>query len=61
LRPRIDVRVYKNLSIGFEHFQYYDDRYLKNYPAVFSDRTEQKIFLTYFFKDSQRKEEYNAY
>jgi len=61
LRPRIDVRLYKNLSIGFEHFQYYDDRYLKNYPAVFSDRTEQKIFLTYFFKDSQRKEEYNAY
>ena len=61
LRPRIDVRLYKNLSIGFEHFQYYDDRYLKNSPAIFSDRTEQKIFLTYFFKDSQRKEEYNAY
>ncbi|MDO3624604.1 DUF3943 domain-containing protein [Mucilaginibacter sp. BT774] len=61
LRPRVDVRLYKNLSIGFEHFQYYDDRYLKNYPAIFSDRTEQKIFLTYFFKDSQRKEEYNAY
>ncbi|HEY9000935.1 MAG TPA: DUF3943 domain-containing protein [Mucilaginibacter sp.] len=61
LRPRIDVRLYKNLSIGFEHFQYYDDRYLKNYPAIFSVRTEQKIFLTYFFKDSQRKEEYNAY
>ena len=61
LRPRIDVRLYKNLSIGFEHFQYYDDRYLKNYPPIFSDRTEQKIFLTYFFKDGQRKEEYNAY
>ena len=61
LRPRIDVRIYKNLSVGFEHFQYYDDRYLKNYPPVFSVRTEQKIFLTYFFKDGQRKEEYNAY
>ena len=61
LRPRIDVQLYKNLKIGFEHFEYYDDRYLKNYSPIFSVRTEQKIFLTYFFKDSQRKEEYNAY
>lgn len=59
LRPRINVQLYKNLSIGFEHFQYYDDRYLKNYPAIFSDRTEQKIYLTFFFEDSQRKGEYN--
>jgi hypothetical protein len=59
LRPRINVQLYKNLSIGFEHFQYYDDRYLKNYPPIFSDRTEQKIYLTFFFEDSQRKGEYN--
>ncbi|MDB5141581.1 MAG: hypothetical protein JWQ66_294 [Mucilaginibacter sp.] len=61
LRPRINVQLYKNLSIGFEHFQYYDDRYLKNFSPIFSVRTEQKIYLTYFFEDSQRKGEYGAY
>jgi hypothetical protein len=61
LRPRINVQLYKNLSIGFEHFQYYDDRYLKNFTPIFSVRTEQKIYLTYFFEDSQRKGEYGAY
>ena len=61
LRPRVNVQLYKNLSLGFEHFIYYDDRYLKNFPPVFSVRTEQKIYLTYFFEDSQRKGEYGAY
>jgi hypothetical protein len=61
LRPRINVQVYKNLSIGFEHFQYYDDRYLKNFSPIFSVRTEQKIYLTYFFEDSQRKGDYGGY
>ncbi|MGZ3763568.1 MAG: DUF3943 domain-containing protein [Mucilaginibacter sp.] len=59
LRPRINVQLYKNLSLGFEHFQYYDDRYLKNFSPVFSVRTEQKIYLTYFFEDPQRKGRYN--
>jgi len=59
LRPRITVLLYKNLSIGFEHFQYYDDRYLKNFAPIYSVRTEQKIFLTYFFEDPQRKGRYN--
>lgn len=59
LRPRINVQLYKNLSLGFEHFQYYDDRYLKNFSPVFSVRTEQKIYLTYFFEDPQRRGRYN--
>ncbi|MFI5162630.1 MAG: DUF3943 domain-containing protein [Sphingobacteriales bacterium] len=59
LRPRLNVQLYKNLSIGFEHFEYYDDRYLKNFSPVFSVRTEQKIYLTYFFEDPQRKGRYN--
>ena len=53
LRPRISVKLYQGLSLGFEHFQYYDDRFLKNYPAIYSNRTEQKIFLTWFFEDSR--------
>ena len=59
LRPRINVQIYKNLSLGYEHFQYYDDRFLKNYPAEYSVRTEQKIYLTYFFEDRQRRGRYN--
>jgi hypothetical protein len=59
LRPRINVQIYKNLSLGFEHFQYYDDRYLSNFSPIFSVRTEQKIYLTYFFEDPQRKGRYN--
>lgn len=59
LRPRINVKLFKSLSVGFEHFQYYDDRYLKNFAPQFSDRTEQKIFLTWFLNSPQRKEHYN--
>ncbi|MDB5134397.1 MAG: hypothetical protein JWP37_1000 [Mucilaginibacter sp.] len=59
LRPRINVQLYKNLSLGFEHFQYYDDRYLNNFSPIFSVRTEQKVYLTYFFEDPQRKGRYN--
>ncbi|HWD89830.1 MAG TPA: DUF3943 domain-containing protein [Mucilaginibacter sp.] len=59
LRPRINVKLLKNLSAGFEHFQYYDDRYLKNFAPQFSNRTEQKIFLTWFIDNPQRKGRYN--
>jgi len=59
LKPRITVQIFKNTSIGFEHFIYYDDRYLKNFPPIFSVRTEQKIFLSLFLEDPQRKGRYN--
>ncbi len=59
LKPRITVRVLKNLNVGFEHYIYYDDRYLKNIPAIYSVRTEQKIFLSLFLEDPQRKGRYN--
>ena len=59
LNPRITVNLYKSISIGFEHFVYYDDRYLKNFVAIHSSRTEQKIFLSWFLEDPQRKGRYN--
>ena len=58
-KPRITVRVYKNLSIGFENYIYNNDRYLNNYPAIHLARTEQKIFLQLFFENSQRRGHYN--
>ncbi|MDB5132837.1 MAG: hypothetical protein JWR02_2586 [Mucilaginibacter sp.] len=59
LKPRITINLSKNISLGFEHFIYYDDRYLTNFPAIYSVRTEQKIFIAWFLEDPQRKGRYN--
>jgi hypothetical protein len=59
LKPRVTVNLTKNISIGFEHFIYFDDRYLKNTPRISSVRTEQKMFLSWFLEDPQRKGRYN--
>jgi hypothetical protein len=59
LKPRVTVRLYKGLSIGAENFWYFDDRYLKDAPATHSVRTEQKIFLSLYIEDKQRRGHYN--
>src|SRR5207249_6148425 len=59
LKPRVTVRIYKGLSIGAEHYVYYNDRYLKDSPAIHSVRTEQKIFLSLYLEDKQRRGHYN--
>ena len=59
LKPRVTVRLFHDLSIGFEHYVYYNDRYVFNYPAVSSVRTEEKIFLQYYIEDKQRRGHYN--
>ena len=55
LKPKVSVQLVKNLRLGFEHFIYYDNRYIKTFPAIHSVRTEQKIFLALSLEDSQRK------
>ena len=59
LRPRITVKLVKNLSIGGEYFVYYNDRHLENFAPIKSRRSEQKIFLQYFFEDNQRRGRYH--
>ena len=59
LKPRVTFRLVENISLGFEHFIYYDDRYLKGLSGIHSVRTEQKIFLSWFLEDPQRKGRYN--
>lgn len=59
IKPRVTVRLYKGVSLGFEHFMYYNDRYLKDSPAIHSVRTEQKLFLLIYFEDKQRRGHYN--
>jgi len=58
LKPRITVLLFKNVSAGFEHFIYYDDRYIKTLPAIYSVRTEQKIFLSMFLEGNQHKHDF---
>jgi hypothetical protein len=59
LKPRITVHLFKDLNIGYEHFIYYNDRYLKNFPAIHSMRIEDKLFLMFYFESAQRKGKYN--
>lgn len=59
LKPRITVALSKKLRIGFENFFYLNDQNLRDYPAIHSMRTEQKIFLMLYLEDRQRKGHYN--
>jgi hypothetical protein len=59
LKPRITVALYKGLSIGFENYIYYNDRYETDYPNLHSVRMEQKIFLLLYLQDKQRRGYYN--
>jgi hypothetical protein len=44
IRPRITIRLYRNLNVGAEEWVYFTDRYTPagNYHA---ERTEQKLYL----------------
>jgi hypothetical protein len=47
LKPRISIRLYENLSIGFEQLAYFSDRFTRDLGNFHVVRTEQKIYLTY--------------
>ncbi|RNI27172.1 DUF3943 domain-containing protein [Rufibacter immobilis] len=59
VRPRVTVRLFKNVSLGYEHFGYTTNRRLKAYPNQRAVITDQKIFLQLFLEDSQRRGRYN--
>jgi len=58
-KPNITLHLYKDLSIGFEHYIYFDDRYQNNLPSVHTVNTEEKIFILFYFEDAQRRGHYN--
>ncbi len=51
IKPRIGVKLFSYLSIGFEHQVYYSDRYTRDFGNFHQLRTEQKIILTLTFED----------
>lgn len=59
VRPRVAVRLYKNVSLGYEHFGYTTNRKLKAYSDQRSVVTEQKIFLQLFLEAPERRGRYN--
>ncbi len=54
MRPNIAVRLFKNISIGFEQHIYMNDRFLNGKQELHLKRTEQKIFLQLFHEDPKR-------
>jgi len=59
VKPRVTVGLYKNLSVGFEQTMYYGDRYPRDFDAIHTVQTEQKLFLLIYLQDTQRSGNYN--
>jgi hypothetical protein len=51
LKPRIEVRVFNNIGIGFEHLMYSDTRYPNYSQSSNRSSTEEKLFLTVYLAD----------
>ena len=59
LKPLMTLRIINNVSIGLEHHVYFDDRFLNKTDELHLKRTEQKIFLQFFFEDKRRYGRYH--
>ena len=59
LKPLVTVRLINNVSLGFEHHLYYDNRFINETSSLHLKRTEQKIFLQFFFQDQRRYGKYH--
>jgi hypothetical protein len=55
IKPRIALKLFNNLSVGFEHLVYYSDRYTRDYGAFHQVRTEQKVFLQLYFESFKKE------
>ncbi len=59
IRPRVTVKLAKNLSLGYEYFRYTTSRTLLEFPDQNSVISDQKIFLQLFLENPQRRGRYN--
>jgi len=48
-KPRIAVRLYKNLSLGYEYTFYHKYNNLRDFPDVHRSESEQKFYLMLYF------------
>jgi hypothetical protein len=56
IRPRFELRIINNFSLGFEHLVYYSDRYAADFHPIHLVRTEQRIYLKVYFEQFKRKD-----
>ena len=56
IRPRLEVRFIRNLSLGFEHLVFFSDRYPTDFHPIHLVRTEQRIFLKVRFEQFRRRD-----
>lgn len=59
LKPLITLRIINNVSLGFEHHIYYNDRVTDENNELRFTRTEQKVYLQFFFEDRRRYGRYH--
>jgi len=55
IKPRVEVRLFNNFSVGFEHLVYYSDRYTQDYGNFHIIRTEQKVILSLYFESFKKE------
>jgi hypothetical protein len=48
-KPRVAVRLFGNLSLGFEYLYYHKNGQLRDFPDVQANNTEQKLYLMLYF------------
>jgi len=51
LKPKLQVNVYKNLSVGAEYVFYHREGYYADYPDIHIRNNEQKIYVNYAFEN----------
>jgi hypothetical protein len=59
IKPRLSVRLYKDLSIGIEHDIYFNNHSQRSFETSRYVHSEQRIFLMFYWEDPQRKGHYN--
>jgi hypothetical protein len=59
LKPTIAIKLFKNVSVGFEHHIYHNDRFIPESPTLHLTRTEQKLYLQFFFENGSRTGKYH--
>ena len=58
IKPRLALKLFGNMSFGFEHQVYINNRTINDIPDLHLVRTEQKIFLQFYFEDPRRRGNY---
>ncbi len=51
LKPKLQVNVYNNWSVGAEYLFYHREGYYQDYPDIHTRNNEQKIFVNYSFEN----------